>query len=75
MAIFVVSYDLHADEDYEKLTDALEKYPSYWHCLGSTWLIVSDDTAPEIKRNLRQHILKDDRLLVMRYGRASPGRG
>ena len=58
MAIFMVSYDLHKDKDYEKLTDALEKYPSYWHCLNSTWLILSDDTATEIKQNLRRHILK-----------------
>ena len=75
MAIFMVSYDLHQDEGYEKLTDALEKYPSYWHCLESTWLILSDDTATEIKKNLRQHILKDDRLLVMRYGRPIHGKG
>ena len=75
MAIFMVSFDLHEDEGYEKLTDALERYPSYWHCLNSTWLIVSDDTAPEISRNLRKHILKDDKLLVMRYGKNLRGRG
>ena len=75
MAVFAVGYDLHSGEDYTKLIDALKQYSKWWHCLDSTWLIVSEDTASEIRTNLRQHILRDDRLLVMRYGKTQSGAG
>jgi hypothetical protein len=75
MAIFMVGYDLHEGEDYKNLTDALEKYPTWWHCLDSTWLIKSEDTAAKIRTNLRQHMIEGDSLLVMRYGKTHTGKG
>jgi hypothetical protein len=75
MAIFMVGYDLHEGEDYKELTDALQQYPKWWHCLDSTWLIVSLDTASRIRIDLRQHILDDDKLMVMRYGKTHAGKG
>jgi hypothetical protein len=48
MPRYMVSYDLKTPEkDYSALIDALQEgYRSYWHCLGSTWLIVADQTIP-----------------------------
>lgn len=75
MAIFMIAYDLHEGEDYKDLEDAICQYSKPWHCLDSTWLIDSTDTAKDIKENLRQHMKEGDRLLVMRYGKTVPGAG
>jgi hypothetical protein len=68
MAIYVVGYDLHEGQDYEDLISAIKKLGTWWHCLDSTWLVKSDSTAMEIRDYLLQHILDDDRLLVVGYG-------
>jgi hypothetical protein len=40
----------------------------YWDCLDSTWLVITERTAAEIRDELKQYLGDDDRLLVMRYG-------
>ena len=71
MAIFMIGYDLRpsTEENYDELFAALEVIGTgYWDCLASTWLIMTDKTAAEIRDELKQHLKDDDRLLVMRYG-------
>jgi hypothetical protein len=54
---------------YNQLFAALEAIGSgYWDCLESTWLVITDRTAAEIRDELQQHLQDDDRLLVLRYG-------
>ena len=71
MAIYMIGYDLQSskEEDYENLFTALEGIGSgYWDCLDSTWLVITEKTATQIKDELKQHLKDGDRLLVMRYG-------
>src|SRR3974377_98959 len=71
MAIYMIGYDLQSskEEDYENLLTALEGIGSgYWDCLDSTWLVITEKTATQIKDELKQHLKDGDRLLVMRYG-------
>ena len=70
MAIFMIGYDLHAHRagNYEALFSTLESIGTgYWDCLNSTWLVVSEKAAAEIRDELKQHLEDGDRLLVMRY--------
>ena len=68
MATYIIGYDLHEGEDYEDLIDAIKTYGTYWHHLDSTWIIVTDETAAEIRDKLKKHIKNDDELLVVKSG-------
>jgi hypothetical protein len=71
MAIYVIAYDLNPskDEDYDDLFAALEAMGSgYWDCLQSTWLVITEKTAAQIRDELKAYLKNDDRILVMRYG-------
>jgi hypothetical protein len=70
MAIHVIGYDLHPKqgETYSELIEAIKKVGSdWWHCLDSTWLVVSTRTAVQIRDELWQHMKADDQLLVVKY--------
>jgi hypothetical protein len=70
MAVYMIGYDLHPSEgDNHKLFAALETMGSgYRDCLDSTWLVITERTAVQVRDELKQHLKDDDRLLVMRYG-------
>jgi hypothetical protein len=66
---YIIGYDIHPtkDEKYENLTEAIKNIGStWWHHLDSTWVVVSDKTASEIRDVLKNHMYKDDQLLVMK---------
>ena len=74
MAIYMIGYDLHPSEgeNYDKLFAALEAIGTgYWDCLESTWLVITEKTAGEIRDELNQYTKPGDRILVMRYGKGA----
>lgn len=76
MATYMIGYDLHRPEqDYARLIDALKEYGTWWHYLDSTWLVVTPQTAQQIRDNLRQFIDGDDELLVLRVKREAAWAG
>ena len=70
MPTYMVSYDLKTQgKDYSALVKALQEgYRNYWHCLGSTWLIVADQNHTQVRDYLVQHIDTNDRLIVADLG-------
>jgi hypothetical protein len=42
----MVTYDLIKRKDYPELFKVLQSY-NYWHCLGSSWIIKTDETAAQ----------------------------
>ena len=74
MAVYMIGYDLHRSESgaQDRLFSALEVIGTgYWDCLDSTWLVITDRTATEIRDELKRHLGDDDRLLVMRCGQGA----
>ncbi len=70
MAIHVVGYDLHPKqgETYNELIEAIKKVGSdWWHCLDSTWLVVSNKNSVQIRDEIWRHMKADDQLLVVKY--------
>lgn len=66
MATYMIGYDLNAPgKDYEPLWKAIKKQGEWWHCLDSTWLVVSTKTAKQIRDALGAHIDGNDELLVV----------
>lgn len=77
MAVYVIGYDLHPSkgETYESLLEALDKLSSKtWHCLDSTWMVVTNKNAAQIRDELLPHMYKDDKLLVVKYADSGSGR-
>jgi hypothetical protein len=61
----MIGYDLNSPgQDYSKLFDAIKQLGLWWHCLDSTWIVKTDKTCVEIRDTLKQHIDKNDELLV-----------
>lgn len=70
MGIYVIGYDLHPvrGETYDELIEAIKGIGStYWHCLDSTWIVVTNLTAVQVRDRLWQHMKADDQLLVMTF--------
>ena len=74
MTIYVIGYDLHptsgeTEKDYANLMSAIKAIAGgdWWHCLDSTWLVPSNQTAVQIRDQLLPHIHRDDQLLVVAY--------
>jgi hypothetical protein len=66
MATLMVGYDLNKpDQDYEKLIDYLKSLGTWWHHLDSTWLVVTNMSAKELRDKLKTLIGAADELLVM----------
>lgn len=67
MATYLIGYDLNRPhQDYKDLIEAIKQYDKWWHHLDSTWIVVTADTAIQIRDNLAQHIDKNDELLVVK---------
>ena len=68
MATYMIGYDLNKPgQDYDDLIDAIKNIGSnWWHCLDSTWIVVTDKSAVTIRDQLSPHIDRNDELLVAR---------
>lgn len=67
MNVFCVSYDLNkSGQDYEGVINELKNSTSWWHYLGSTWLIATNESASTLSERIRKHTDTNDSLLVIR---------
>lgn len=76
MTTYMVSYDLgKPGRDYDGLTKYLEGFGTYWHNLESTWLIVTDKTAGEVRDGASSFLDSSDKLLVAQVRTPGAWRG
>jgi CRISPR-associated endonuclease Cas2 len=62
--IFIITYDLNSSgQDYKTLYEAIKQY-NYKKMQGSVWVIKSNNTASNIRDNLKKYIDKNDSLFV-----------
>lgn len=66
MNVYCITYDLiKPDRNYEKLTEAIQSYGTWWHQTGSVWLIVTEQDASIVRDFLMQFIDNNDKLFVI----------
>ena len=66
MAVYLATYDLHKpDRDYEPLYEYLETF-TYAHCIGSVWLLDTDESAATIRDGMLENMHEKDTVLVIR---------
>lgn len=64
--IYAINYDLkRPGQNYEMLYDAIKSCGTWWHYLGSTWLVDTSLGATAIWERLAPHVDKNDLVLVV----------
>ncbi|HWQ91711.1 MAG TPA: SinR family protein [Clostridia bacterium] len=72
MTTYMIGYDLNKPlQNYAGLIEAIKTYSPWWHHLDSTWLIVTDETAVQIRDKLVPYLDSNDELLVAKV--SAPG--
>ena len=64
-------YDLRKIRDYSSLYNAIKSYGTWAKITESSWAIVTDQTAIQVRDFLLNSIDGDDRLFVAKYGGAA----
>jgi len=69
--VYLVTYDLKSPydtaEDYQRVIDALKSaYPSWCHLEKSVWIIVTPESATDVRDNLKAFLNSTDILFVGR---------
>ena len=66
-ATILIAYDLHSanDEAYNDLVAAIHSLGAWWHHLETVWIVRSDRTPDEIRKQLQRYIGSDDQLVVL----------
>ena len=68
MTCYVISYDLRKDRDYESLYKTLKSYSRWARITESTWAVVTNESAVQVRDRLNQVTDSDDRLFVLKSG-------
>ena len=65
MAAFLITYDLNRPgQNYPQLYKAIERLGGWWHHIESNWIVISSDTAAQIRDTIAKYIDFNDKLLV-----------
>ena len=73
MSVYLITYELHHDKDYQKIHDAIESLGGCIHCLRSIWLVNTSFSISEIHEILKDKIDSDDSLLILKPSREWDG--
>lgn len=68
MTCYIISYDLVKERDYEKLYEAIKSYDNWARITESTWAIITNKSAKEVRDNLVKSLDGDDKLIVIKSG-------
>ncbi|MDQ0151175.1 hypothetical protein ACFO6R_13325 [Eubacterium multiforme] len=68
--VYSVTYDLNkTGQNYSKLYDALRSFPSWCHCVDSTWLIESYSDSKTIYEKLSPCLDSNDYILIIKVAK------
>ena len=65
MQVYCVSFTSAEQTPNDALCEELKKSPDWWRCFGSTWLVLTAETASQLFDRLKPHFGSDDRVLVI----------
>lgn len=64
--IYAINYDLkRPGQNYEALYEAIKSCGTWWHFLGSTWLVDTSLTSKGVWDRIAPHVDKNDLFLVI----------
>ncbi|OGG57658.1 hypothetical protein A2765_05975 [Candidatus Kaiserbacteria bacterium RIFCSPHIGHO2_01_FULL_56_24] len=65
---FLISYDLGGPEtrlDYVRLINYIKTYENWAKPLQSVWIILTDQTAEEVRDGIKNHIDSNDKIMII----------
>ncbi|MCI0463360.1 MAG: hypothetical protein L0Z62_40965 [Gemmataceae bacterium] len=70
MPVLSISYDLHKEprRGYEKLYEAIRKFPAYCRPLESTWFVRTGWNARQVFEYLKPHLHAKDKVCISPVG-------
>ena len=68
MAHFLVTYDLNAQKDYQRLINELERLKGHRPAL-SAWFIDLNNTATEVRDHFSNFVDDDDFLIIVEFSK------
>lgn len=69
MATFIITYDLRGpNRDYQAMHEAIKKHSKWARVTESTWVVVTEQSASEIRDRLAAVADPDDRIFVVKSG-------
>lgn len=72
--IYAVNYDLKKPgRDYSDLYEAIKNCGTWWHYLGSTWLVDTSLNANQIWNKIRGAVDTNDYVLIIAVGADNSG--
>lgn len=71
MASYLITYDLRKNRDYTSLYSAIKSYGTWAKITESSWIVVTEQNAVQVRDFLSNSLDEDDRLFVMKYGGAA----
>lgn len=66
MSVYQINYDLRKQKDYSSLIERIKSYGTWCHPLESVWIIVTNQTAAQVRDYLATVMDNDDGILVTR---------
>lgn len=66
MSVYQINYDLRKQKDYSSLIERIKSYGTWCHPLESVWIIVTNQTATQVRDYLATVMDNDDGILVTR---------
>lgn len=66
MSVYQINYDLRKQKDYPSLIERIKSYGTWCHPLESVWIIVTNQTAAQVRDYLATVMDNDDGILVTR---------
>jgi len=62
--VYLVSYDLHNEKDYDSISAAIESYTAHRRILESVWIIGTNNKLTTVKNKLKKVIDENDDLII-----------
>ena len=66
MSVYLITYELHYDKDYQKINEAIESLGGCIRCLRSIWLVHTGLSITEVREILKESIDDDDSVLILK---------
>ena len=69
MTAYLISFDLNnPGQNYDDIDNAIKAYGTWCKIVTTTYVIVSEKSAKEIRDDLQKHIDSNDKLFVLKSG-------
>lgn len=68
MACYIVSYDIQKDAEYEQLYTLIKSYGIWAKINKSTWAVVSNKTAEQVRDHISSVLDEKDSLFIVKSG-------